>query len=52
MRDERRRTLKIELLSQWKLETEFHNYEIICLCWCIGLLRMEDKRLGGEGLND
>ena len=25
MRDERRRTLKIELLSQWKLEAEFRN---------------------------
>ena len=25
--DERRRTLKIELLSQWKLEAEFRNLQ-------------------------
>ena len=29
MRDKRRQTLKIELLSQWKLEAEFRN----CISW-------------------
>ena len=31
MRDKRRRTLKIELLSQWKLEAEFRNYHLSAL---------------------
>ena len=26
MRDEQQRTLKMELLSQWKLEAEFRNF--------------------------
>ena len=33
MRDEQQRTLKIELLSQWKLEAEFRNFKIPTEYW-------------------
>ena len=35
MRDERtnERTVKIELLSQWKLEAEFRNLLFTTFCW-------------------
>ena len=46
MRDEQ---LKIELLSQWKLEAEFRNYFKHCLyCFCLSqktALVMENARV-------
>ena len=41
MRDDEQRTLKIELLSQWKLEAESCNFSLIYFCVIMALYRFE-----------
>ena len=44
MRDDDKQTVKIELLSQWKLEAEFRNYEMVCSSlWYKGNTLTNDK---------
>ena len=54
MRDERQttneRTLKIELLSQWKLEAEFRNISNIFTFWQLLLLWIGVQRVKTAGV--